>query len=274
MALLWSAKESTLKALHAGLRLDTRSVVVSPFPASYDFNGWSRLLVRYSGERCAESRVFHGWWQLADNIVRTVVAAPPPDSPRRVFYQFDFSADTTESAGIEWGKRSTRKEWRTLCTRKSLFRIGLKALAGAAAGGLLLSAAIAGTTNCPPGCTSHDSFVDIRGVVTVNGVPTPGVHVAALCCDTGIMLNCTNADPVSTAEYTGSTFGVPVNYALSFNNTPLGGSCMAGCSSGQIWFGCYTPWNVELLFTYGSDAGCDFAPGARPAYEASTGEAV
>ena len=81
LALLWSAKESTLKALHAGLRLDTRSVIVSPFPASYDFNGWSRLLVRYSGEPSAESRVFHGWWQLADNIVRTVVAAPPPDSP-------------------------------------------------------------------------------------------------------------------------------------------------------------------------------------------------
>jgi 4'-phosphopantetheinyl transferase len=81
VTLLWSAKESTLKALRAGLRLDTRSVIVNPFPASYDFNGWSRLLVRYSGEPSAESRVFHGWWQLADNIVRTVVAAPPPDSP-------------------------------------------------------------------------------------------------------------------------------------------------------------------------------------------------
>jgi 4'-phosphopantetheinyl transferase len=31
--LLWSAKESALKALRAGLRLDTRSVVVSPFDA-------------------------------------------------------------------------------------------------------------------------------------------------------------------------------------------------------------------------------------------------
>src|SRR5579864_1651730 len=30
LALLWSAKESALKALHEGLRLDTRSVTVSP----------------------------------------------------------------------------------------------------------------------------------------------------------------------------------------------------------------------------------------------------
>jgi len=76
LALLWSAKESALKALRAGLRLDTRCVIVSPFPASYDLNGWSRLLVRYSG-----TRIFHGWWQHTDNILRTVVADPPPDSP-------------------------------------------------------------------------------------------------------------------------------------------------------------------------------------------------
>src|ERR1039458_3228973 len=25
--------------------------------------------------------VFHGWWQHTNNILRTVVAAPPPDSP-------------------------------------------------------------------------------------------------------------------------------------------------------------------------------------------------
>ncbi len=81
LALLWSAKESALKALRAGLRLDTRRVVVSPFEVSCDLNGWSRLLVRYTGECGAEGQVFHGWWQCADRIVRTVVAAPPPDSP-------------------------------------------------------------------------------------------------------------------------------------------------------------------------------------------------
>ena len=74
--LLWSGKESALKALHTGLRLDTRSVIVTPDDASFALNGWSRLQVRYSG-----SRIFHGWWQHIDNLVRTVVANSPLDSP-------------------------------------------------------------------------------------------------------------------------------------------------------------------------------------------------
>lgn len=81
LALLWSAKESALKALGAGLRLDTRCLVVNPFPSSHDFDGWSRLLVRYSGEHGIGDRIFHGWWQHAHNRLRTVVASPPPNSP-------------------------------------------------------------------------------------------------------------------------------------------------------------------------------------------------
>jgi 4'-phosphopantetheinyl transferase len=91
VTLLWSAKESALKALRAGLRLDTRSVSVSPFVPSFDGNGWSPLSVRYAGVCLPENghnegrylgdHVFHGWWQAADNSVRTVVAAPAPDSP-------------------------------------------------------------------------------------------------------------------------------------------------------------------------------------------------
>ena len=76
LALLWSAKESALKALHEGLRLDTRCVTVSPFVTTFDLNGWRSLQVRYAG-----GRIFQGWWQHADNILRTVVAAPPLDSP-------------------------------------------------------------------------------------------------------------------------------------------------------------------------------------------------
>lgn len=76
LALLWSAKESALKALHEGLRLDTRSVIVSPLNPSYDLNGWSPVQVRYTG-----GQLFHGWWQLQRNILRTVVASPAPDSP-------------------------------------------------------------------------------------------------------------------------------------------------------------------------------------------------
>lgn len=91
LALLWSAKESALKALREGLRLDTRSVVVSldvdsPFKGSFDhdssdndssdFNRWNPLQVR-----CADGKIFHGWWQRTKSVVRTVVANPSPDSP-------------------------------------------------------------------------------------------------------------------------------------------------------------------------------------------------
>lgn len=76
LALLWSAKESALKALREGLRLDTRSVIVDPLNVSADANGWSPLQVRQTG-----GQIFHGWWQFADHIVRTIVAEPPPAPP-------------------------------------------------------------------------------------------------------------------------------------------------------------------------------------------------
>jgi 4'-phosphopantetheinyl transferase len=77
--LLWSAKESTLKALHQGLRLDARSVIVSLGHASCDLHGWSPMEVRHTS-----GRIFRGWWQHADSMVRTLVAAPPPDPPIRL----------------------------------------------------------------------------------------------------------------------------------------------------------------------------------------------
>ena len=81
LALLWSAKESALKALREGLRLDTRSVVVSLFVDSFDngstdLNRWKPLHIR-----CADGSVFRGWWQNTNSVVRTVVANPCPHSP-------------------------------------------------------------------------------------------------------------------------------------------------------------------------------------------------
>jgi 4'-phosphopantetheinyl transferase len=100
--LLWSGKESALKALRAGLRLDTRCVIVNPadalgrpaeggagctqdpalaIQASYEVNSWRPLCVRYSG-----GQVFHGWWQNAGHLLRTIVTAPPsaPPIPLRI----------------------------------------------------------------------------------------------------------------------------------------------------------------------------------------------
>ncbi len=82
VTLLWSAKESALKALDAGLRLDTRSVVVTLAdehwrPTAEPATAWRALQVVHEG-----NSVFHGWCQCAAGFVRTVVAFPPPSAPK------------------------------------------------------------------------------------------------------------------------------------------------------------------------------------------------
>jgi 4'-phosphopantetheinyl transferase len=77
LALVWSAKESVLKALRLGLRLDTRSVAVhllSALPPGGG-NGWRPLTAGPEGQ------VFRGWWQRSGPLLRTLVAAPAPDLP-------------------------------------------------------------------------------------------------------------------------------------------------------------------------------------------------
>lgn len=95
-ALLWSAKESALKALGLGLQMDVRSLAVAgladtscqdikqvatdnlkPTTSGQELGqGWRRLQVR--GTEC---QIFHGWWQESGGLVRTLVAAPPPSIP-------------------------------------------------------------------------------------------------------------------------------------------------------------------------------------------------
>jgi 4'-phosphopantetheinyl transferase len=79
IALLWSAKESALKALHEGLRIDTRSVVVDPrLSIPIQPETWYPLHVSI-----ASGPSFRGWWQAAGDFLRTVVADPPPQVPVR-----------------------------------------------------------------------------------------------------------------------------------------------------------------------------------------------
>jgi 4'-phosphopantetheinyl transferase len=76
LALLWSAKESALKALRTGLRLDTRDVRVLQSSRFQDEDGtWYPLQVSTNGQ------TFHGWWQNTGELVRTCVAQPPARSP-------------------------------------------------------------------------------------------------------------------------------------------------------------------------------------------------
>jgi len=90
VTLLWSGKESALKALAKGLHLDTRSVVVSfsgcglgggSSPGDFGFNfrsgePWRALHVTGPGRRA-----FSGWWRSQDNFVRTLVSDPAPEAP-------------------------------------------------------------------------------------------------------------------------------------------------------------------------------------------------
>jgi 4'-phosphopantetheinyl transferase len=90
MTLVWSAKESALKALHVGLRAPTRSVVVSPIdlprageafdPAasSHRPNRDHWFPLRVASE---ESRVFEGWGKRTGAFVYTAVSDPPAALP-------------------------------------------------------------------------------------------------------------------------------------------------------------------------------------------------
>ena len=87
VATIWSAKESALKALRTGLRVDTRSVSATISPDSSNAitvnetgsamaGEWHRLSVRYE-----DRKVFSGWWQCTDRLVRTFVSEPHADPP-------------------------------------------------------------------------------------------------------------------------------------------------------------------------------------------------
>lgn len=73
--LIWSAKESALKALGEGLRLDTRSVKVR-MDGAWAVGGWHPLTVAHEG-----GRTFAGWWRRDQHLVRTLVSDPASNAP-------------------------------------------------------------------------------------------------------------------------------------------------------------------------------------------------
>jgi 4'-phosphopantetheinyl transferase len=83
--MVWSAKESALKAMRVGLRLDTRSVDVTmgPYAGRVEYadalsscDTWKPFWVRFAGKL-----TFHGWWQRSAGYLRTVVASPRGEPP-------------------------------------------------------------------------------------------------------------------------------------------------------------------------------------------------
>jgi 4'-phosphopantetheinyl transferase len=96
VALLWSGKESALKALSEGLRLDTCCLTVCPVdePRHVDRRGEigeNSLLAGGEPNRLKKWRplyvsqtngeIFQGWWRQTGELLRTMVAVPSPTPP-------------------------------------------------------------------------------------------------------------------------------------------------------------------------------------------------
>ena len=77
--LIWSAKESVLKAMREGLRRDPRSVIIEIAPATSP-NPWTAFLAR-----CLMTHQnFDGWWRVSGGHVYTVACrTPKPTSVER-----------------------------------------------------------------------------------------------------------------------------------------------------------------------------------------------
>ncbi len=75
ITLIWSAKESVLKALRQGLRRDTRSVQVNlPEDRRED---WSPL----SAVDFETSKLFHCWWRARENRIHTIASDHATNPP-------------------------------------------------------------------------------------------------------------------------------------------------------------------------------------------------
>lgn len=78
--LMWSAKESTLKALGVGLTMDTRELLVTVGDPGASSAGatWQPISIE------CKRQIFSGWWQHSQGWLRTVVASPAPLPPHVV----------------------------------------------------------------------------------------------------------------------------------------------------------------------------------------------
>jgi 4'-phosphopantetheinyl transferase len=111
--LIWSAKESALKALRTGLRSDTRCVSVTlrdnlrgirisdepnaignlSLGITAPIGTWRSLDVSYNA-----TEIFHGWWLCRDQLIRTLVCIP---SIARAADTSRIGRDWASSSGID-----------------------------------------------------------------------------------------------------------------------------------------------------------------------------
>lgn len=74
--LIWSAKESTLKAIRIGLRMDTRALEVD-FSTSLPLEQWNALNVTIP----EKDLKFQGFWKRNSDFIMTIVADTPAFKP-------------------------------------------------------------------------------------------------------------------------------------------------------------------------------------------------
>jgi 4'-phosphopantetheinyl transferase len=77
--LVWSAKESMLKALRQGLRRDTRSVHVHP-----DFSERKGSWNTWTGQCLETSHTFYGWWRSRDHYIFTLASDHQTSLPEQL----------------------------------------------------------------------------------------------------------------------------------------------------------------------------------------------
>jgi 4'-phosphopantetheinyl transferase len=72
---VWSAKEAALKALHLGLRVDTRAVSCLIDPVVALPQQWTSFAIQVDGRRLNRATArLTGWWRTMDNFVLTMAA--------------------------------------------------------------------------------------------------------------------------------------------------------------------------------------------------------
>lgn len=74
VTVIWSAKESAVKALGVGLRMNARDVRVDPGDLAR-FPAWNPLIVH------TPTMILHGWWRVADGRALTLLGDSQPGMP-------------------------------------------------------------------------------------------------------------------------------------------------------------------------------------------------
>ena len=77
---------------------------MSPSDASFDFDGWSPIVVRHT-----DRRIFCGWWQRADGMVRTARS--------RAAAKF---TDSLASPGLLFPKQLVPREHRAIVSKNQV----------------------------------------------------------------------------------------------------------------------------------------------------------